>query len=370
LNVSHPSDGALRRLNDEPLAAPEWIRRHVDSCARCAARLDEISTTAAAAADLLQVAPVHVDAQASLARFHQVAPLGETPAPNRLTAWWNRLQANRGARRAARPAAALGLASLLVLVVAATMGGAQELLEIFQPQQVQPVPVTTSDLKALPDLSSYGTMKVLSGGQSKTVPDAATAAREAGLDLVQPAETPAGVTGPARYEVVGQTSVSFTFSAAKAAQAAAAQGKTLPAMPANIDGATLVVTFGPGVAQVYGQQDQPPQLIIGQVRSPKVTSTGVTVKELEDYLLQQPGVSPQVAAQIRAIGDPETTLPVLIPIDKASAQAVTVQGEKGLLVGDSTGIGSGVVWLKAGFVYAVGGTRPQSEVLAIANSLT
>jgi hypothetical protein len=105
------------------------------------------------------------------------------------------------------------------------------------------------------------------------------------------------------------------------------------------------------------------------MKAPKLSSTGVSVTEIENYVLRLPGVSPQLASAIRSIGDLTTTLPIPIPVDLASSQPVTVQGAQGLAVGDSTGVGSLVVWEKNGIVYGVGGTLAESEVLNIANSL-
>jgi anti-sigma factor RsiW len=100
-----------------------------------------------------------------------------------------------------------------------------------------------------------------------------------------------------------------------------------------------------------------------------VTSTGATVAQIEDYLLRQPGVSPSLAAEIRSIGDPETTMPIPIPIERAFGLRVTVQGVSGLGVGDNTGVGGVVVWQRGGIIYAVAGQLPQRDILAIAESL-
>jgi hypothetical protein len=48
---------------------------------------------------------------------------------------------------------------------------------------------------------------------------------------------------------------------------------------------------------------------------------------------------------------------------------VTVQGVQGLAVGDSTGLGSVVIWEKDGIIYGVGGPLTEDQVLDIANSL-
>ena len=80
-------------------------------------------------------------------------------------------------------------------------------------------------------------------------------------------------------------------------------------------------------------------------------------------------MSPALAAQIRAIGDPATTLPIPIPVGQAAAKNVKVHGVTGLFIGDSTGLGSGVLWQQNGLVYVVGGTLTEAETLAVANSL-
>jgi hypothetical protein len=110
-------------------------------------------------------------------------------------------------------------------------------------------------------------------------------------------------------------------------------------------------------------------VFVGVAKAPTVGSDGATVAEIQGYLLSQPTVSPALAAQIRAMGDPASTLPVPIPVGQAAAKNVGVHGTTGLFVGDSTGLGSGVLWQQNGLVYIVAGTLTEAETLAIANSL-
>jgi hypothetical protein len=152
-------------------------------------------------------------------------------------------------------------------------------------------------------------------------------------------------------------------------------------MPANIDGSRLFITGGPAVVQYLGDGAAPPpssaagplgslpKLIIAQGRGPTVQSDGVTVEQLQAYLLAQPGISPSLAAQIKAIKDPSSTLPIPIPVDMASSKPITVQGVQGVFVGDSTGLGSAVIWSKNGTVFGVAGTLSEGDILAVANSL-
>jgi hypothetical protein len=118
-----------------------------------------------------------------------------------------------------------------------------------------------------------------------------------------------------------------------------------------------------------GSPSTVPTLVVGQAKAPVVTSDGVTVDQLRTYLLQQPGVSPQLAAAIRAIGDPASTLPVPVPAELAVSHPVTVQGVQGLFIGDNTGIASAIIWQKDGMMFEVIGSFTERQALDVANSM-
>ena len=181
--------------------------------------------------------------------------------------------------------------------------------------------------------------------------------------------------------MINGTVVSFTFHAELARAAAARAGGQLPAMPAGLDGSTLTVSINPAVVISYGLDvsalyqgggslpSSGPAIVVVASRTPTVSSTGVTVEQLENYLLSVPGIPAGVAAELRAIRDPEQTVPIPIPIDLASASAVSINGAQGLLIGDSTELGSVVLWQHNGVVYVVAGTVSATEALGIARSL-
>ena len=149
-----------------------------------------------------------------------------------------------------------------------------------------------------------------------------------------------------------------------------------------MDGTTLTMTIGPAILELYGNVTPPasgstdvsemqlPRLLIGASKAPSVTSDGVSAKTLEDYLLAQPGLSPELAADIRALGDPTTTLPVPVPVGYATSSQVTVQGVQGVALGDNTGVGAAVIWIKGGEVFFVGGSLKQDEAVAVADHLS
>ena len=275
-------------------------------------------------------------------------------------------------------AAAASVALIAVLLTAS--GLAETILTIFEPKQVVAVPITSADLASAAGFGRYGTLTWSVPPKPFDVPDLATAKTESGLAVLTPAQLPAGVSvATVHYGVMPRTTATFTFSADLTRQTAASVGRTPPPMPANIDGSKLFITGGPAVVQYFGDGTAPasganpltdlPKLIVAQGKGPTVQSDGVTVEQLQQYLLAQPGISPSLAAQIKAIKDPSSTLPIPIPVDMASSKQVTVQGVQGVFVGDSTGLGSAVIWSKDGMVYGVAGTLSEAQILAVANSL-
>src|SRR5260370_35729790 len=103
----------------------------------------------------------------------------------------------------------------------------------------------------------------------------------------------------------------FTFDSTKAAAAAAKTGKSLPALPSGMEGGKLTVTLGPAILEVYGnlkantntnsssQDINVPQLVIAESSAPAVTSTQLTAKRPDNYLLSIPGISKDLSAAIK-----------------------------------------------------------------------
>ncbi len=308
---------------------------------------------------LLAMPPLEVDTDRALSRFGAQA------------------QETRPVRRAtpfllARPAKWLAAAAG-VMIVATTLtmtGVADSIFQIFETKQFAAVTVTTTDLQTLGQLSEFGTLTWSSQPQPHQVATLAEATALTGLPAIT-VTLPSSITAPPKYGAMTRTTATFVFDASKARASAVAVGRTAPPMPAKLDGSTLVFTGGPAIITTYGAESQATNnvLVIGVAKAPTVSSDGATVGEIQAYLLAQPGVSPALAAQIRAIGDPASTLPIPVPVGQASATSVSVHGTNGLFIGDSTGLGSGVVWQQGGLVYIVGGTLTQSQVIAVANSL-
>ena len=374
--MGHLADGALRRLIDEPLAANEADRQHLEGCAGCRARSEQLASEAGLAANLLAVPGFEPDTSGALARIRSLAgaqTAAVAPAPQRAWARWS-----WSAPRYARP---LALVAALAVVGASFIAARPSVLTIFNPNQgVKTVTVAQPsevDVAGLPDLSKYGTSKVIQKGTTQTVLTAAEAKQLSGLP---PPAAPADFAGKTvTYTVIGRSIVSFTFDEALAKQAAAVAGKPTPVFPAGLDGTTLTITGGPAIAEVFGTVDKSTSLsnlplVEGVATPPMVTSNGVSAAELESFLIQQPGIAGNAAliAQIKAIGDPLASGNLVIPIPAGlatSSPEILRGGASGVLIADNTGTVKAVVWERNGLVYAVGGHFDEGQLVGFANGI-
>ena len=365
--MRHLSDGMLRRIYDEPLALTASDQGHYDGCAQCQVRFQSIANAARSSAVLLSVPSFEPQAAPALASLHRrIAQDARRPVP-----WYQRwLDRNSPRMRPlATPAIAIALAAALITAIAVT-GVAVQLLRVYEPNKVVAVQVSPSAFPAGLVLD-YGEVKWLPAPPDpQVVSDAATAQRQTGLPLLLPASLPNAVSGSITYGVVPHATGSLTFDAARLQASAARRGVRVKPMPSSIAGSTLVVNAGPALIEAWGEtntQMQIPTLVIAQTRVPTVDSTGATQAQIEDYLLSQPGVPPEFAAELKAIKDPSTTLPIPIPKGFATTDTVQVNGVQGVLI--KAVLGAGVVWVKNGVIYAVGGQLTPDQVLAIATSL-
>ena len=364
--MAHLTEGTLRRMVDDPDARSGADAAHLEGCSECKAQLATISEDARSIATLLAVPDAHVDVKRALSQVRS--------APSAQPRLGFRLPILAPAPRSYKLAFVASLAAIALLLVAFAYGGL-----FFKPTTVQPVPVSVADMQALSQLADYGTVSWTTQPQFQAATNAADASATAGgLQVPVVTNLPAGVSTTVTYGAMSKAVATFTFSADKAAAAAARQGKTLPAMPKGIDGATLTVTVGPAVGEIYGNLNQQgssasdfnlPQLIVARSIAPTATSTQVTVQQLETYILDQPGITPELKSAIQAVKDPSHTLLIPVPVQFGTATQVKVQGVDGVALGDNTGVGAGVVWVKGGSVYVVAGSVKQSTAIDIANNL-
>lgn len=360
--MRHLNEGTLRRLIDEPAAITDSQHGHVAGCARCQENLNAVRADAQLTAGVLgKTAIPQISTNRALQRVRARTSVDST-MPRRVKSPASLLARGSGMLRPlSAGVAALTVAGALVWTPAGSL--AQTFVSIFQPTQVQAIPVAITDLTSLGKLRHYGTVHISARVRSKPVASLAIADSLSGMKVLAPTAGTDGVPAISpTYAFTPSDSASFTFNAAKAAKHGA------PAMPADINGSSLDITVGTSVVSTYksGTGDIP-ALVTGQVQAPTVRSTKVTLARLENYIL--PLVSKHLAAEIRAINNPLSTLPIPVPVNLATGQSVQVNGAPGIEIGDNTGLGSGVVWEKDHIIYGVAGPLTQSQVLTIASAM-
>ncbi|MBB3677876.1 anti-sigma factor RsiW [Modestobacter versicolor] len=361
--MRHPTEGVLRRLIDEPAGVADPDRQHVATCQQCltalaAARED---ATLVGAALTTSVRP-DVDAAwqrlSTAARATAPAPVA-APVPRR---------ARRGRELLRRPAVAA--AAFAVVLAGAGTAAANDWLPIFRTEQVAAVSFDTADLVGLPDLTAYGDVVVTGDGDPREVADADAAAAASGLDVPEVGTLPQGVSGEPTYQVGSQLSATFTFSADRAAQAAAEAGETLPPPPPGLDGSQVRLDAGPGVVAVWTQPETGiPALVVGRAVAPTAYSSGLPFETVRDYLLSLPGLPEDVAAQLRTFTADGSTLPLPVPADQVESSTADVDGVPATVLETRDRSLAAVVWVDDGVLTAVAGPLDTDEVLSIARDL-
>jgi len=363
--MRHPSEGILRRLVDEPAGVPDADRAHVAGCPACLRALDTARADAGLVGSALAApATSDVDPDAAWARLSTAAAAtGGSPAfrPSATSA--------RSRWRAAVRRPAVAAVSAVVLVTGAGVAAANDWLPIFSTERVDPVEITATDLVQVPDLSAYGDLQVVREPEPEQVADAATARERTGLAVPEVSDLPEGVTGDPTYQAAGVVEATFTFSAAKAAQAAAAEGEVLPPPPAGVDGSSLRLQAGPGVAAMWAQPTGVPTLVVARVGAPTVASSGVPFETVRDYLLSLPGLPDGLADQLRDLSTDASTLPLPVPAELVTSSTADVDGAEATVLTSRNGLFAGVVWVEDGVMTGVAGSLSAEELLAVARDL-
>ncbi len=358
--MRHPTEGVLRRLLDEPGGVAGSEREHAADCPRCqatlaGARKDAELVGAALATD----ASTDIDVTAAWHRLTTTPANGHVQATATLTSRFRAL--------VRRPV--FGFLAAAVVLTSAGTAAANDWLRIFGTERISTVSLSTADLVALPDLSAYGDVALTGRLDVHKVADAAAAMADSGLDVPEVTSLPRGVSGEPEYQVGGEVTATFTFSAERTAQAAAKAREILPAPPPGLDGHAVRLVAGPGVAQVWGGSLGVPALVVGRAVPPKAYSSGVPFETVRDYVLSLPGLPDKVAAQLRTFAADGSTLPIPIPADKLSSSSAQVNGAPATVLAARDRTMAAVVWVKDGVVTVVAGSLDTDEVLSVARKL-
>ena len=326
-DLTCPDEGRLRAHVD---VTDDTVSAHVEACAACAARLDDLRASARfaarAIAGLDHGAPVDVDA-AWAAR-----PRPVTAGTSR--AWWS------GTTTGIAAAFVALLVSALMVVTPTGRQAAADFLSQFRAERLT---VVTFD------------------------PDEPSAAME-GIDEIaevevddEPPSAVADLDEAADVAGFAPTAVSALPDDARADQVVASPPSTVrltfrsdlaPDLPEDLDGAKLMVQVPGSVVTTYALDGG--QLFVAESDQLVVEAQGADLADIRTYVLSRPEVPPSLARQLLAIDDWTATLPVPVPVDSDAWRETTIAGHPGLVITDT--MGSGVLWHDGERIHAVAGT--------------
>jgi hypothetical protein len=345
---------ALRSHLDHPDAA---LDAHLDGCDACAGLLRSVAADAGftrQALALLDAAddagPTAVDVDAALVGVcADATPVPAVP-----------FVARRGRRFASvgRRAALSGAAALVLIAVAVTpagRGAVAGVLDVFRGGRLQVVTVDTAAfgasvgpeaVRALADLGDVDTSRLT---EPVDVADAAAAETLAGISAPRVADA------PDRYVALAPGTVRLVLDA-----------RNGNGVPAELDGATLVVDVPGAIGAVSGPAGRAPQLVIGRSGPLVVRSEGAPLEAVRSFLLAREELPADLRAQLGAIGDWRSTIPVPVPLDGPGWREVEVAGRPAIAFGDDSGVGALVLRQEPDGVTVVGGRISVSRALDLA----
>jgi hypothetical protein len=393
-----PDLGALRASLDDAPGTPAPPHDHVPGCASCADTLAELQRNAELAAPAIALtAPADPPSPAAvtdaLTRFEQrrarlaaaataTAPaLADVPAPIPLPG--RGPVARLGAR--ARGVAAGLVAALVLTGLLVTPGGraaAAGFLAQFRSQRFEVVSLDPGQSSQVADVVGglvqtgvfTGDARQLSGlGEPEVVAGLDEAARVAGfaVSAVDPAALPAGVERtPQRVLVTRARETRLTFDRDRALAYLRGHGRPDARLPERYDGTQLVVQVPAAVVQQFAGRDGVPALLVGKAGTVGLTTEGgASLEELREVVLGLPGLPAETVAQLRAVGDWRTTLPLPVPSDQVRSRPATVDGAEAVSFADQSGRLNALLWQRGGHIWGVAGVIDSDEALDVADSL-
>jgi hypothetical protein len=392
-----PDLGALRASIDDAPGTPAPLHDHVRACAVCADTLAELRRNAELAAPAVALtapatSPSAAAVDAALTRFEErrsrlaSAPAAVVPMPSAPTDPIPLPRRGRVARLGTRArGVAAGLVAALVLTgLLVTPGGraaAAGFLAQFRSQRFQVVSLDPAQSSQVAEVVGglvetgvfSGDVQLAGFGDPEVVAGLDEAARIAGFAVpaVDPAVLPGGVERtPQRVLVTRARETRLTFDRDRALAYLRDHGRPDARLPERYDGTRLVVQVPAAVVQQFAGRDGGPALLVGKAGTVGLTTEGgASLEELREVLLGLPGLPGETVAQLRAIGDWRTTLPLPVPSDQVRSRPATVDGAEAISFADQQGRLHALLWQRGGHIWGVAGVVGSDEALDVANSL-
>jgi Putative zinc-finger len=389
-----PNESMLRAYLDAELNAAETaeLKKHLQMCPVCEARLKALSSTAQRVTSQLASltgppSALEANPQIALARLRAQlgAPEERVPFFARIFAWrWRYAWAG-----------SLAPAILVIsLMFPAGRSFAQRLLATLRVERVQPLSL---DLQAFDNGSSHQSLealaRLLSSNAVVTMNE-----KESPADTQVAASQAAGFpvrllsarTDTPTFEVSGAHAFHLTLDRTRLQDILDEAGRPDLLLPATIDGATVSVQVPRAVAVQYGDcpkaRQQPasgptsssapadPCLVLLEAPSPVINvPSDLNIQQLAEIGLELAGWDAVKATEFCQSVDWKTTLVLPIPHHVQSYETVNINGIRGTLMQFANSRNEhasfGLIWVDGGIIYGLIGQNQAASAVQLASSL-
>jgi hypothetical protein len=353
--IDCPDSTLLRTHLDHPDAA---LEDHLDDCEACTGLLHAVAETAGFARRELSLleptaalGPVDVEAAlaAALASSAAATPGAPVPRPARRDR-----TAGPGVRRLLAAVASV----LVVVAVAGTPSGRSavgSMLDAFRGERLQ---VVTVDLEAWATAPVYEGVRALEALGAVDLDGLEEPIRVA--DLAE-AERVAGIVAPTlpgppdRVAAMAPGTVRIVLDRDEASD-----------VPADLDGAALVVDVPGVIVALFGPDDGPPDLVVGRSGPLVVRAEGAPLEDVRAFLLGRDELPADLRTQLAGIDDWRSTVPVPVPTGGPGWRQVEVGGREAIAFGDDSGVAALVLRHDPDGVTVVGGRTTVARALELA----
>lgn len=244
---------------------------------------------------------------------------------------------------------------------------ASEFLGLFRVQQFTAITISPQQIALLEQVAEQGLTPgeleiIHEPGQGQVVDSLKEAEDLTGLTAVR---TLPSLGEAAEILTTGGGNGRFTVDLKGARAIVEAAGGDPNLLADSLDGAEVIVSVYPGVAQNWSDGTslmQTPSPVLDYPDDMEPTVLG-------EALLQVLGLNTEEAHDLAQSIDWTSTLLLPIPRDAATFSAVTVDGVNGMALSSLTSEDNVLLWQKEGRIYLLTGKMPMDNLLELADSL-
>ena len=276
-------------------------------------------------------------------------------------------------RRAWIGISALGVAVLVLLLVifSSIRDAGQEFLNLFRVQEVQTVQLTQEFLDSLPepdDALIQWVEEPTGDGEAREV-TLAEAEDALGFRLAQLAGLPDDLQAEPKVMITEAEEAAFTIDLPTARNYIWALGGDGAILPDNMEGAVFRVTM-PQVGMLFYAANADPEQGVRyiQTTSPTLAVPGeIDMDAIRAELLELPILPPELAAQLRAVEDWESTL--VLPLVEGMSEEIDIGSATAVRFFDVDDGDRMLVWVDGDRIHVLSTDIPDIDLAALAENL-